>query len=186
MTAITLKQYCMGREAALTPEITANAELLLANTNGLLEEMEADGIVPGTDQITGTAVASGLRTLASQDKSGIQNANSPHLIGKGEDLQDTENRDVARWCLKNLAKLKARGLYMEHPQWTSKRNSRTQTRDPWVHFQTKSASSTVFRPSMSDPTAPPLPEQVEAGVAVFEYTPQEGEVVPSDLAEPTV
>lgn len=177
---ISREQFCMGRtEGYASAEINENIDHTLEAVNSLLEDMAADGVYPGIDQVTGNAVASGLRTPAVQARTGIQNANSPHLTGEAIDPQDHEDRRVARWCLAHTGRLLAHGLYMEHPQWTSKRNRETGTRDPWVHWQTRRPGSglRVFRPSMRPPTAPALPEQEAAGVHVYDYSPQDGEEI---------
>jgi hypothetical protein len=180
---ITREQYCMGRaEGYVTAEINANIDATLLAWNGLLEDMAADGVYPGVDQVTGTAVASGLRPPGVNARTQNAATDSTHLTGEGGDVQDQAERDIMRWCLRNLAKVAARGLYLEHPQWTSRRDPKTGKRDPWVHGQTRRPLSglRVYRPSMAPPSAPPLPEQAENGVIVCDYVPQEGEDAATD------
>lgn len=168
---ITRDQYLMGRGAGMTPEVSANVDETVTKVNLMLERAAADGVFPGTDQVTGNEVASGLRPAGVNSRTANAAVNSTHITGKGCDLQDTEDRALARWCLKNLKVLEEIGLWMEHPQWTSKKNPETGTRDPWVHTQTVPPGSKkrVYVPSMAAATAPALPEQSEAGVGAFAF-----------------
>jgi hypothetical protein len=155
---ITLAQYWMGRDtkyaAELTAEIQHNASTLVGKVNNLLNFAEEDGVAPGADQVTGNAVASGWRPLFVNDRTRNAAAGSKHLSGLGVDLQDTPNRDLARWCLKNLDALEAAGLWMEDPQWTG-------GADSWVHLQSVPPGSgrRVFIPSTAPATSAKLLEQ---------------------------
>jgi len=173
---ITREQYLMGRDVAFpedfTPEISDNADVTIFKANAMYAEMAKDGVEPANDQVTGNWVASGLRPKAINDRTANAATLSPHLTAEGLDTQDHQDRRIARWCLgdKGRAAMARIGIWMEHPQWTSKKNLETGTRDPWVHWQTRPPLSGLrfFRPSLGPPTAPSLPGQV--GVcAIFPY-----------------
>lgn len=152
---ITLKDYWMGRDkqfpADFTPEVRANGAITVDLVNALLAEAEADGVVPGVDSVTKSAVGSGWRPPAVN--AGVANAakKSTHQTADACDVRDNKDRGFARWCLRNLAVLERIGLWMEDPQWTP----------TWVHLQRKPPVSgrRVYPPSTAKPLAPPLPEQ---------------------------
>ena len=158
---ITLAQYWMGRDAKypaeMTPEIRANAELLVGKVNNLLNFADEDGVAPGVDQVTGTAVSSGWRPHAVNDRTANAAMGSKHLSGLAVDLQDTKDRALARWCLANPDALEAAGLWMERPQWTG-------GADPWVHLQGVPPRSghRYYVPSTAAAGSAPLPGEVEA------------------------
>lgn len=163
---IAIEQYWMGRDAQypeeLTPAIRANAEDLVGKVNLLLAFAEADGVAPGIDQVTHTPVASGWRPQAINDRTANAGKASRHITGQAVDLQDTPDRQLARWCLENTVPecvargepdlLKQVGLWMERPQWTG-------GADPWVHLQTIAPGSgrRVYIPSSAPPRVAALP-----------------------------
>jgi hypothetical protein len=155
---ITLEQFWMGRDAKypaeLSPEILHNAERLVGKVNNLLAFAEADGVAPGIDQATGNAVSSGWRPVFVNDRTRNSAAGSKHLDARAVDVQDTRDRALARWCLKNLDVLEQLGLWMEDPQWTG-------GADPWVHLQLVPPGSgrRVFVPSTMPPKFAKLIEQ---------------------------
>lgn len=155
---IGLEQYWMGRDAKYPAELTTetryNAARLVGKVNNLLAMAEADGVAPGTDQVTHTAVASGWRPQMVNDRTANAASGSKHLDGRAVDLQDTPNRDLARWCLRNLDALQDAGLWMEDPRWTG-------GADPWVHLQLVPPASghRVYIPSTAPPMAKALIEQ---------------------------
>lgn len=157
-TLIALEQYWMGRDAKypaeLTAEIRYNAARLVGKVNNLLAMAEADGVVPGVDQATQTAVSSGWRPPGVNDRTANAASGSKHLDGRAVDLQDTPHRDLARWCLANLDALQDTGLWMEDPRWTG-------GADPWVHLQLVPPGSgkRVFIPNVLPPMAAALVEQ---------------------------
>jgi hypothetical protein len=161
---ITIEQYLMGRDVKyaheLTAQIRANAEELVGKVNLLLAFAEADGVEPGFDQVTHTAVASGWRPLAiNQALERTANAapTSRHITAEAVDLQDTPERSLATWCLANLDALQRAGLWMERPQWTG-------GADPWVHLQMRPPRSgkRVFIPSASPARVAALPGEEAA------------------------
>jgi hypothetical protein len=119
--------------------------------NRALELAAADGVEPGIDEKTGNYVASGWRPQAINERTSNAAQLSTHLIGEACDLQDTPQRDLARWALRNLDRLEQIGLWMEDPRWTP----------DWVHWQTRPPHSglRVYRPSMHEPLVAALPEQ---------------------------
>lgn len=138
--SITSKDYFMGRDVEfagqLTAAIRANAEEVVVKVNRLLELASRDGISPGTDQYTGTAVASGWRPPAVNARTQNSATGSKHLTAQAVDLQDTPDRDLAQWCLGHERDLVLLGLWMERPQWCA--GSIVEGKlvpDPWVHLQ---------------------------------------------------
>lgn len=154
---ITLSNYFMGRdrthEAQCTDEIRTNAARTVERVNRVLARAEDAGVFPGIDEVTGTAVASGWRPPAINSRTQNAATGSRHVRAKACDLQDTPERDLARWCLRNLDSLQEIGLWMEDPQWTP----------DWVHLQTEPPGSgrRVYRPSMAEALVAKLPEQIE-------------------------
>lgn len=156
MDWITVEQYFMGRDAAYPPTtvMRANAQILVALANELLEEADADGVpLTRLDQVTGTLVASGYRPPAVNERTSNAAKSSPHLTCEGLDIQDSRNQDLARWCLRNLPILERLGLYLENPRWTYSVNA-----DHWVHVQSRPPRSgrRVFVPSSAPPRGPEL------------------------------
>lgn len=162
---ITIEQYWMGRDvtyaAELTPEIRANAEMLVPKVNLLLGFAEADGVEPGLDQVTHTPVASGWRPQGVNSRTSNSAIASPHLKGLGVDLQDIiGKRILACWCLANPDALKQVGIWMERPQWTCG----VHNDDPWCHWQIIAPRSgrRFFIPSTAPAGCAPLPGELEA------------------------
>lgn len=157
MARISLRHYLMGRDVShaldLTPEIIEDAAETVGVVNELLAEAEADGIEPAIDELTGTHVASGWRPPAINDRTAnAAKGTSTHLTALGVDLEDHDDRRLARWCIANLWQLEKLGLFMEDPRFTGGRvNS-----DPWCHLQRRAPSSRrrVFVPSSAPPTDP--------------------------------
>lgn len=155
---ISYEDYLMGREKKYRHEITQdmeeNAGMLLARVNLLISWAAADGVFPGIDSKTGTHVASGWRPTEINARTSNAGKASKHITMQGIDVQDTPDRTLARWCLRNLASLEEIGLWMEDPQWTG-------GADPWVHFQSVPPGSgrRVYVPSSAPPLAEKLPEQ---------------------------
>lgn len=152
---ITLDDYWMGRDikyqSELNHDIIQNAIETVQRVNELLDRAAADGVIPGVNPATGTAVASGWRPRGINDH--IINAaqGSKHLTALACDIRDDNARSLARWCCRNLAALGEIGLWMENPQWTPS----------WVHVQTVPPGSgrRIFIPSTSAPLTARLPEQ---------------------------
>lgn len=156
------EHYWFGRDkqypAEFTQQVRDNAAELLRRVNLLLGAAKKQGVAPGIDQMTGTAVAGPWRPASVNERTANSGKTSTHLTGEGIDLQDTKGRPLARWCLRNLALLEELGLWMEDPRWTA---GKTQT-DPWVHLQSRPPKSgrRVYVPSSAPPQSAPLPEQV--------------------------
>ncbi|MEO0271683.1 MAG: D-Ala-D-Ala carboxypeptidase family metallohydrolase [candidate division WOR-3 bacterium] len=133
MSKITLDEYLMGRDkvAPLTKEQKTNAQKLLDSVNKLLSFFNKP-----------VKVSSGYRP-AQINKSVGGAAQSAHMTCEAVDLADP-NSELARWCLKNLDKIKECGLYLEDPRWTP----------TWVHLQIRAPKSnnTVFIPNSSPPS----------------------------------
>jgi hypothetical protein len=145
---ITLGEYYMGRESAysedFTLEIARNAANLLAAVNTLLKCAEDDGV-------TAMGVASGWRPRRVNDLTSHAAARSAHLTGQAVDLRDHADRQLARWCLRNLDMLEKLALWMEDPRFTP----------TWTHLQSIAPGSgkRVFIPSNGPALALALPEQ---------------------------
>jgi hypothetical protein len=156
MTHLILTDYWMGRDKThpgdLTDIIRSNASELLGRVNLLLSWAAKDGVWPGTDEVTGTPVASGWRPPGINARTKNAAKGSKHQAGCGIDLQDTPDRAMARWCLRNQDALTEIGLWMEDPQWTPS----------WVHLQSVPPGSArrVYVPSTNAPLIAKLPEQL--------------------------
>jgi hypothetical protein len=158
-TMISLSDYWMDRDVAflgdLTDVIVSNADALLDRVNGLLARAAEEGVEPGVDPDTGTAVSSGWRPKLVNDVTPNASKTSKHVVGLAVDLCDTlPERPLARWCLRNKEALKELGLWMEDPRWTP----------TWVHLQSEPPASgnRVFVPSTAPALAAALPEQLSA------------------------
>ena len=150
---VTIEQYA-GRYLAhcdFTQERRANAVGLLAIVNPVLALAIADGVPLEVNPTTGCLISgSGNGGFRPQDCP-IGAPTSNHKQGRGIDIYDPR-RLFARWCLRNIERLKALGVRgMENPQWTP----------TWVHLQdiTVKSGKFVFIPDTSPAKAPPLPEQ---------------------------
>jgi hypothetical protein len=156
---ITPKAYFMGRDVAFPDELTQalrdHAAETIARWNLLLALAAADGVAPAIEP----RVVSGWRPQAINDHTSNAGAKSTHITCQAGDVHDAKpGRELARWCLRNLAKLEAIGLWMEDPRWTWREK---EGGEPWVHLQTVAPHSgqRVYRPSMAEATAAALPEQ---------------------------
>lgn len=122
---ITIKQYFMGREKKYASELTAtiksNAEDLLMRVNKLLKEFGED-----------REVTSGWRPVAVNRQIPGAAKRSKHMLGLAIDLEDTDG-SLDEWCLENLEKLEAFGLWQEHPSATK----------GWCHLQSMPYGSYV-------------------------------------------
>lgn len=158
---ITQTDYFMGREVThpeeCTDEIRDNAALTVSRVNLLLEEADLDLVEPGIDEVTGTPVASGWRPRGINARTQNSATGSKHITAQACDLQDTPERRLASWCLRNLAALERIGLWMEDPQWCP----------TWIHLQTVPPGSglRVYRPSAAEPMVAKLPEQLVDGAS---------------------
>lgn len=161
MSQISMADFWMGRDkthaSECTPVIRQNATVTVNCVNQLLAAAAKDGVTPGVDEVTKTAVASGWRPAGINSRTANSGTTSSHITAEGCDLEDTfPARPLARWCLRNLDVLERLGLWMEDPRWTM-----TANKDPWVHLQIKPPKSgkRVYVPSSAAPLAPALPEQ---------------------------
>lgn len=145
----------MGRDSAYAGEVTAglrtNAAKTVDRVNLLLERAAAEGIEPAIDAKSASQVASGWRPRAVNEATSNAAKSSTHIVGLAVDLRDTPDRDLARWCCRNLGELEELGLYMEDPQWTP----------TWVHLQIVPPHSgrRVYVPSTAPAMVAALPEQ---------------------------
>lgn len=111
-------------------ERRANAEDLLPAVNALLAEAVADGIKLHTNPATGSYV-SGQTMGGFRPQDCTQGApGSSHKQGQAVDVYDPLHK-LALWCLENLERLEAHGLYMEHPDATPS----------WCHLTTRAPKS---------------------------------------------
>lgn len=159
--SVTVHDYFMGRDKAYsdecTLEIQRNAVEIVSRANRLLAAAAVDGVIPGVDQQTKTAIASGWRPNGVNARTQNAATGSKHITAQAVDIQDTPDRALARWCLRNLDALDEAGVWMENPQWTG-------GNDPWVHWQLVPPKSgkRVYIPSTNPPIAEALPEQMAA------------------------
>jgi hypothetical protein len=157
---ITLEQYWMGRDVKyrrdLTEDIIQNAQITVDRANELLLAFhDALGIEIDT-------VASGWRPPLINEVTSNAAKASTHLTAEAVDLRDTENRDLARWCVRNTKRMESAGLWMESPEhpWRAADHGK-----PWVHWQIRPPRSgkRIYIASAAPATAPLLLEQ--GGVA---------------------
>lgn len=146
---ITLEKYWMGRDkthaADLTDQIRSNANATIRTVNQALKMFEDEtGLI--CDKC-----ASGWRPPSINDATANAAKNSKHETALAMDVRDVAGRAFAGWCLCNLKKLEAIGLWMEDPRWTP----------TWVHLQIVPPGSgrRVYIPSIKPPLCAPLPEQ---------------------------
>jgi hypothetical protein len=146
---ISMLGYWMGRDKVYASEFTAqirgNGEVTVSAINKILGQFAADtGIVL-------TEVASGWRPVAVNCATSNAADHSRHILAEAGDVCDTPNRDLARWCAKNQAKLADWGLWCERFEWTP----------TWVHFQRVPPVSKkrFYIPSTAPALVARLPEQ---------------------------
>lgn len=132
---ITRDQYLMGRDkiAPLNNILEDNLKRLLQAVNAVLQNY------PGA-----IIVSSGYRPATINQAVGGALA-SAHQTCEAVDIQDN-NRELAKWLIKNQSLLVKYGLYMEHPGWTP----------TWVHLQIRApkSGSRIFIPNASAPLDP--------------------------------
>lgn len=157
---ITLDDYWMGRDVKyrrdLNEDIIQNAQITVERVNELLGHFY-DDVGIEVDE-----VASGWRPPSVNESTSNAAKASTHLTAEACDLRDTENRDLARWCVRNTKRLESVGLWMESPEhtWRAAANGK-----PWVHLQIRAPRSgrRIYIASNAPATAPLLLEQ--GGVA---------------------
>lgn len=146
--------YTLHGEPALKDQLLRdNAHVTIYRANLVLVAMHADGVEPGIDQASHNAAASGFRPPGANSATSNAASHSTHLTCEAVDIQDWIDRRVAIWCLKNLPKMAAIGLWMEDPRWTGGRENH----DPWCHWQIRGPKSgnRIYIPSVEpagDPT----------------------------------
>jgi hypothetical protein len=132
---ITLADYFMGRiekyGKELTDEMRDDAERTVSLVNQLIASMQVDGM-----HVNGV-VSSGWRPTAVNSSTPGAAKKSNHLLCRACDLSDPEGV-IDAWCLANLDKLEAIGLWLEHPESTPR----------WCHVQIVPPASgkRVFHP----------------------------------------
>lgn len=118
----------MGRDksfpAELTPEIDANAAVIVDRANQLLALAQADGVDIEENPKTGSIVSSGWRPSAINKSTPNAAPRSKHLLGLAVDIYDPEG-ELDQWCLDNLDKMTACELWLEYPGATK----------GWSHWQ---------------------------------------------------
>lgn len=150
---ISLSDFYMGRDvthaAELTPAIEMDATETVRRVNLLLAAMAADGVTPGVDLATKTAVASGWRPALVNASTPNAAKASKHMLGQACDIRDTPDRELCRWALAHQEVLMELSLWCERPQWTP----------TWLHCQILPPNSghRFFIPSTAPPPAQPLP-----------------------------
>lgn len=135
---ITLQQYFgpWWDHPDATDERKANAERLLAVCESLEAEMDSDVTFPD-NPATGDGV-SGIQYGGFRPQDCPQGApHSSHKEGLAVDRYDPHG-DIDTWCMAHQDILKAKGIYIEHPDSTPH----------WSHWTIHSPASghTVFYP----------------------------------------
>lgn len=158
---ITLDDYWMGRDVKyrrdLNEDIIQNAQITVERVNELLGHFY-DDVGIEVDE-----VASGWRPPSVNEATSNAAKASTHLTAEACDLRDTENRDLARWCVRNTKRLESVGLWMESPEHTWR--ATVPGAQSWVHLQIRPPRSgrRIYIASNAPATAPLLIEQ--GGVA---------------------
>jgi hypothetical protein len=120
-----------------TADIKMAADALLMKVNTLLDMAFEGGvdllINPATQSYVSGKAYGGFRPQDCPQGA----PKSSHKAGRAVDIYDPHGV-LDEWCLKNTAKLKALGLYMEHPSATVS----------WCHLTDRPPASgrTVFHP----------------------------------------
>jgi len=148
---ITMAAFWMGRDvryaSEFNSEIESNGNRTVAYANALIDEFEREtGIIL-------ERVASGWRPRGVNAKTANAGKKSNHIAALAIDIEDTKNRDFARWCAKNPDRLAAHGLYCERLEWTP----------TWVHLSPVPPASgkRFYIPSTAPALCKRLPEQIE-------------------------
>ena len=118
-------------------EQVKSAEGLLSAVNGLMAEMEAEGVKFPKNPATGSQV-SRLKYGGFRPQDCPEGApKSSHKLGLAVDLYDPEGV-IDVWCFAHQDRLKAHGIFIEHPDFTK----------GWSHWTTRAPKSgrTVFFP----------------------------------------
>ena len=130
---ILLSDFWMGRDkeypADLTPDVARNAERTVQCVNLALSMFYAD--CPDAHH---RKVRSGWRPPAVNSATPNAANRSKHMTAQACDLDDND-RELAKWSVRNKTKLLAAGINaMERPEATP----------TWVHWQTAPVGSEVF------------------------------------------
>jgi hypothetical protein len=136
---ITLDQY-VGPHAGSpdwTPERQENAFGLLAKCSALEAEMIEAGIDFPDSPITKTGVSGEIYGGFRPQSCPIGAPHSNHKEGRAVDRYDPRG-EIDAWCMENQDRLRANGIYIEHPSATLH----------WSHWQSVPPASghTVFLP----------------------------------------
>jgi hypothetical protein len=122
---IAINEILMGREVAspLTPEMWKNLTKLTIAVNKLREAYGKP-----------LTVSSGYRPpLANSTAGGAKQ--SAHLVCMAVDFSDPKG-ELDAWCMSNLDKLEAWGLWLEDPSSTPS----------WTHVDIRPRATRVFKP----------------------------------------
>ena len=139
MSALSIEDYFGPwlNTADATPEIKEDAEHLVEAVNALMALAEFDEVMFHINPHTGTMV-SGQTYGGFRPQSCTQGAkNSSHKQGLAVDLFDPQGA-IDEWCVNNLDKLEACGIYLESPTDTP----------GWAHWTIRRPGSgnRVFKP----------------------------------------
>ena len=125
---VTLEDYLMGRDALYpdecTPEVMANASVVVERVNSLLAAMRADGVPIEENPRTKSLLNSGWRPAVVNGQTKGAAPKSKHMTGEACDLYDPEGA-LDDWCMAHPDSLASLGLWMEHPSATK----------GWLHLQ---------------------------------------------------
>lgn len=136
---VTLEQYVgpYAKSPDWTPERQDNARRFLARCASLQAEAIADGVVFRVNPKTGSCVSGDGRGGFRDQACPIGASGSSHKEGRGLDWYDPHN-EIDAWCIANLGRLKAHGIYLEAPASTP----------GWSHWTDRAPPSghTVFIP----------------------------------------
>lgn len=123
---ITLAQYAGPWKGtpAWTREIEVNARQLLITVNALQEFMIANGVAFPINPATNSNVSGKRYGGFRPPETTVGAARSNHKRALAIDLFDPVGK-IDAWCMAHLPQLEAFGIWIEHPERTSK----------WAHWQ---------------------------------------------------
>jgi hypothetical protein len=122
---VTKTEFLKGRDSEypLSEELEKNMVDILFRINKLRHEYGKPFVI-----------SSGYRPGKYNKKAGGAKK-SAHVTCQAIDIVD-KDKELAKWCIRNVELLEKLGLYMENPDYTP----------TWVHLQTRPTKSRIFKP----------------------------------------
>lgn len=133
---ITLETYLMGRDKEYPLERIQyiNAANLLARVNYFL----------GMLRIKDVKMTSGYRP-GKYNKIAGGSARSGHISCEAIDIADSDG-SIGLLIMNNLDLMEECGLYLEHLDYTVKKDDSGKVLSKWIHLQTRKTQNRIFKP----------------------------------------